>query len=64
MFTKEYYETPKLTLTTLADKLEFLCELLVEFENMKDNGFDLLTDVQFQGWISTLTVYKAQFSFI
>lgn len=35
-----------------VEKLEVLGELLVEFDNMKDNGIDLFPIVKFQGWES------------
>lgn len=50
MHTEDAYDTPELTLTTPVEKLIVLCELLVEFDNMKDNGIYLLIDVKFQGW--------------
>lgn len=50
MFSKEPYETAKLILTTPINELEVLCELLVGFENLKDNGLNLLSVVKFQGW--------------
>lgn len=50
MHTEDAYDTPELTLTTPTDKLEVLYELLVEFDNMKDNGVDILFAVKFQGW--------------
>lgn len=50
MHTKDAYDAPKLTLSTPAEKLEVLYELLVEFVSMKDNGINLLTAVKFQGW--------------
>lgn len=49
MHSEDAYDTHELTLTTPAEKLEVLHELLVEFDNMKDNGIDLLTAVKFQG---------------
>lgn len=50
MFSKEPYDKPELKLTTPTNKLEVLCELMVDFENLKDNGFDFLDDVKIQGW--------------
>lgn len=50
MHTKDAYDTPKLTLTTPIEKMEILYELLVEFDNMKDNKIDLLHAIKFQGW--------------
>lgn len=38
---EEPYETPELTLTTHVNDLEVLCEVLIDFENLKENGFDL-----------------------
>lgn len=50
MHTEDAYDAPELTLFTPTGKLDVLCELLIEFDNMKDNGIDLLTVVKFQGW--------------
>lgn len=47
---EDAYDTLEITLSTQAANLEVLCELFVEFDNMKDNGVDLLTVVIFQGW--------------
>ena len=47
---KERYVEPTRTLLTLIDSLEVLCELIVDFERMKENGYDLTLDVEFQGW--------------
>lgn len=52
MRVEDSYDTPEVTLSTPVDNLEVLCELLVEFDNMKDNGVNLLTVVIFQGWES------------
>lgn len=52
MHTEDTYDAPEITLITHAEKLEVLCELLVEFGNMKDNGIDRLSTVKFQGWES------------
>lgn len=41
---------PHINLATPFEKLEFLCESLVDFENMKHNGIDLTEDLQKQGW--------------
>ncbi|KAI5420797.1 hypothetical protein KIW84_044575 [Lathyrus oleraceus] len=40
----------ELTLSTPVIQLEVLCELLVDFENLKVNGFDLTKGVRTQGW--------------
>lgn len=50
VFSEVPYETLELTLTAPANELEVLCELMVDFENLKDNGFDLLSVVKIQGW--------------
>ncbi|KAL5078627.1 hypothetical protein RYX36_007048 [Vicia faba] len=49
--TVERYEEPSRTLLTPIDSLEVLCELIIYFESMKENDFDLTADVEFQGWI-------------
>ncbi|XP_050876871.1 eukaryotic translation initiation factor 4 gamma-like [Lathyrus oleraceus] len=41
---------PHIHLETPFDKLEFLCETLVDFENMKRNGVDLTKELKNQGW--------------
>lgn len=46
----QIYKEPLRTLLTPVDKLEVLCELMVDFESMAENGFDFRHTVQFQGW--------------
>ena len=41
---------PHIHLATPFDKLEVLCETLVDFENMKRNGVDLTKELKMQGW--------------
>ena len=55
------YEEPSRTLLTPIDSLEFLCELIVDFVSMKENGYDLTPDVEFQGWTKILIIYWVQF---
>lgn len=50
MHIKDSYDAPELTMSTPTKKLEVLFERLVKFDNMKDNGIDILTIVKFQGW--------------
>lgn len=40
----------ELTLSTPFTQLEILCELLVDFKNIKVNGFDLIDWVKTQNW--------------
>lgn len=40
----------ELTLHTLVDKLKVLCDLLVESDNLKANGYDLTGVVKTQEW--------------
>ena len=47
---EERYAKPSRMLLTPIDSLEVLCELIVDFINMKENGYDLTPDVEFQGW--------------
>ena len=47
---EERYIKPSRTLLTPIDSLELLCELIVDFISMKENGYDLTPDVEFQGW--------------
>ena len=46
----EQYEEPIRMLLTLVDNLEVLCELIVDFESLQENGFNLYEDVTAQGW--------------
>ena len=46
----EQYEEPIRTLLTLVDNLEVLCELIIDFKNLQENGFNLYEDVTAQGW--------------
>lgn len=39
-----------LTLNTLVDELMVLCEPIMDFKNVKDNGFDFSETLEFQGW--------------
>ena len=32
------------------DDLEVICEMMIDLENLRDNGFDLFPAVEFQGW--------------
>ena len=41
---------PHIHLATPFDKLEVLCESLVDFENMRRNGVDLTEELHQQGW--------------
>ena len=47
---EERYDEPTRTILTPVDSLEVLCELIVDFESMKEDGYDLTPDVEFQGW--------------
>lgn len=49
MIYEEPYKTPEPTLTTHVNDLEVLCKLMIDFENLKEKGFDLLSDVKFKG---------------
>ena len=40
-----------INLSTPFEQLEVLCELLVDFENLKDNGMDLTTKLKHYGWL-------------
>ena len=46
----ERYVTPERTTLIPVDSLEVVAELMVDFDNLKENGFDLLPAVEFQGW--------------
>lgn len=47
----QVYKEPERTLLTLVNKLEVLCELMVDFESMVENGFDFRHSMHHQGWI-------------
>ena len=40
----------EITLSTLVIELKVLCEMIIDFDNIKANGFDLTEGVKFQGW--------------
>lgn len=61
---KYAYDAHEVTLSAPVERLEVLYELLVEFENMKDNGIDLSNAIKFQVEKASLTIFKAQFSSI
>lgn len=42
--------SPHIHLATPFDKLEVLCESLVDFDNIKRNGIDLTEELRKQGW--------------
>ena len=46
----EQYEEPHRTLLTPIDNLEVLSELIIDFESLQENGFNLYEDVTAQGW--------------
>ena len=48
--TTERYKEPSRTLLTPIDSLEVLCKLIIDFESMKENGYDLTPNMEFQGW--------------
>jgi hypothetical protein len=41
---------PHINLATPFEKLEVLCESLVDFDNMRRNGIDLTEELRNQGW--------------
>ncbi|KAI5415061.1 hypothetical protein KIW84_040499 [Lathyrus oleraceus] len=43
---------PDLTLNTHFNELMVLCETIVDFENLKDNGFNFSETLKLQGWKS------------
>lgn len=43
---------PELTLNAPVNDLTVLCETIVDFKNLKDNGFDFYETLKFQGWKS------------
>ena len=46
----EQYEEPIRTLITPIENLEVLSELIIDFESLQENGFNLYEDVTAQGW--------------
>lgn len=42
----------KITLNTPVDELMVLCETIVDFKNLKDNGYDFFETLELQGWKS------------
>lgn len=48
----------EIKLSTLVDELEVLCVLIVDFNSLKRNGFDLSGDVATQGWEAFLNCLK------
>lgn len=38
------------TMFTPVDDLEVLCEMLVDFRSLTENGFDFYNVIRFQGW--------------
>lgn len=56
---KTSYQEPRvlgrsahINLSTPIEQLEVLCELPVDFDNLKENGMDLIPELQSQGWIT------------
>ncbi|XP_050916658.1 uncharacterized protein LOC127131797 [Lathyrus oleraceus] len=41
-----------INLSTPFEKLEVLCELLVDFDNLKENGMELTQELKNQGWLT------------
>lgn len=41
---------PELTLHTPVNELTMLCETIVDFKNLKENGFDFSETMELQGW--------------
>ena len=46
----ERYVIPERITLIPIDSLEVVSELMVDFDNLKANGFDLFPAVEFQGW--------------
>ena len=46
----EQYQVPFRTLLTPVKNLEVLSELIIDFESLKENGFDLTEEVRAQKW--------------
>ena len=46
----EQYEEPFRTLLTPINNLEVLSELIVDFNSLQENGFNLSEEVKAQGW--------------
>ncbi|KAL5076615.1 hypothetical protein RYX36_015599 [Vicia faba] len=48
--TSEQYQVPLRTLLTPVKNLEVLSELIIDFESLKENGFDLTEEIRAQKW--------------
>ena len=46
----EQYEEPIRMFLTPVDNLEVLSELIIDFESLQENGFNIYEDVTAQGW--------------
>ena len=46
----EQYQIPFRTLLTPVKNLEVLSELIIDFNSLKENGFDLTEEIRAQGW--------------
>ena len=57
----EQYQIPFRTLLTPVKNLEVLSELIVDFNSLKENVFDLTEEIRAQGWRNALTkIYQFQ----
>lgn len=50
IYKEPYDRPPHINLATPFEKLEVLCESLVDFDNLKRNGVDLTEELKKQGW--------------
>ena len=41
---------PQRTTLIPVEELDVQCEMFIDLENLRDNGFDLIPAVEFQGW--------------
>lgn len=56
---------PHINLATPFEKLEVLCELLVDFDNLKENGIDLNQEMENQGWANYFNhLYSPIYTFL
>lgn len=47
-----FYRHATVNLATPFEQLEVFCELLVDFDNLKENGMDLTQELKNQGWLT------------
>ena len=54
---------PHVNLATPFENLEVLCELLIDFDNLKTNGMDLTQELETKGGITTSNDFMVPFTY-